>query len=117
MSHWECNILDYFSQVMPPVAFFRKTSYTREEMAYLCPACQSEMDVSATACQICLRPRSRQEILRDLQKDRRKVETKRRFKLGFAFALALGAGAYVHRDRWPELKRRLAPVAAPAVES
>jgi hypothetical protein len=83
-------------------------------MAYLCPGCQSEMDVSSTSCQICLRPRSRQEMVRALQKDKHQVERKRRYKLG-VFLAALAAGLCWHeRGRWPELKQRFK--SAPVVE-
>ncbi len=73
-----------------------------------CPACNSPLDLSSSACQICLRPVSRREILRALQSGKR-VEKRRRRLLYGLFLLVAAAAAVA---RWPHLRRAvMAPLA------
>lgn len=75
-------------------------------MLILCPACQTELAPTDTACPICLRARSPQEMVRSLQGIKREERGRRRRKLSLFLLLALaGLGSLGYRRRADLLQR------------
>lgn len=64
------------------------------EMLALCPGCRTELGPNDMSCPVCLRPRSRKEMMRDLNAARHEEEAKRKrpIRLLQAAALILAAG-------------------------
>lgn len=82
-------------------------------MEFRCPACRSLMDVGATNCPICLRPRSRQEMLRDLQGVKKQERSKKRRLLAVAALGAAAAALYTHPEWITLAKSKAAPAMTP----
>lgn len=76
-----------------------------------CPACNSVLNISSTCCDICLRPVSRQEIVRKLQAHKRH-DVKKRRALYVAVALLVAAAAFA---ALPGFRDAVLKVAAPGV--
>lgn len=95
-------------------------------MTVTCPGCQTELDPSNTNCPVCLRPRSRKEILAGLSGTRRPAPTRwGRLLLGLVL---LGGLGYAGQRLWqmpappppppePAAPAPAAPVPAPAPEA
>ena len=89
-----------------------------ETMNATCPGCRTELGPNDTSCPICLRPRSRHEMMAALNVNRRADEARRKRPLHVALAVFLcAAGAFAFKQA-----RRLGlgtratppPTAAPA---
>lgn len=82
----------------------------------LCHGCGSEIDPAALACPVCTRPRSRKEILRDLQGSRDEAAAKRSrpVKLFLGLVLMAGGLAAMRMGGLDKLKTAVTPTPAPA---
>lgn len=84
-------------------------------MAIKCPACETPLDPSAVSCPVCLRKRTRAELMQGLKSARVAQESRRRRPLlvlaAVLAAAAAGWGAYRYR---PFLLALLQPPAAPS---
>ncbi|MDP3541852.1 MAG: carboxypeptidase-like regulatory domain-containing protein [Elusimicrobiota bacterium] len=78
-----------------------------------CPGCHTALPPEATGCQICMRPRTRQEIMRGYAKLRDDKARKRRrpFQI-LAALLLLGGAGWLVKERGSELKAPLSSGAA-----
>lgn len=81
-------------------------------MSLQCPACFTELDPTNTHCPVCLRPRSRAEMMKGLQETR--LPPRRRWLKILAALLVVGGGAAAFvANRAPAPAPPPAPVAAP----
>ena len=83
-------------------------------MIVRCPACETEMDPTETSCPVCMRGRTRHEMMQGLQAPKKQARSRRRLVLGL-LALA-GAGIAAWQFRGELARRRPAPVPVPAQE-
>lgn len=77
----------------------------------LCHGCGSEIDPAALVCPVCTRPRSRKEILRDLQgsRDQAAAARTRPLKLFFGLLLVAGGLAAMRMGGLDKLKSAASP--------
>lgn len=81
-------------------------------MAIICPGCTTELSPEATSCYVCTRPRSRNEIFKDIHGQQLQIQSRRRRPWIIAGLVLAAAGAGYG---WWKLKPpRKAPAQAPA---
>src|SRR6266704_2627052 len=84
-------------------------------MAMQCPACYAEMGPNDMQCPICLRPRSRKELMESLNQTRREedAQRKRPFRIAGALVLVVALGYVVKQVQQMGLFKPAPPPPAP----
>jgi hypothetical protein len=78
-----------------------------------CPACHTELLAQTTQCPVCLRPRSRHEMMKDLSKQRHEDESRRRKPYYIVGAIFLGLGVLFVLSNLPKRGPARPPAPAP----
>lgn len=81
-------------------------------MTIRCPACETEMEATESSCPVCMRGRTRHEMMQGLQAPKKLAKSRRRLVLGLLSVAAAGAGFWQLRVELGA-RKAAAPLAAP----